>query len=158
MVFSIPFSVLFWIFYFGCGISDMFDGFVARKMNLQSEFGAKLDSVSDAIFATAIVVVVITNIKFSQWVWLIIVCIAFIRIIGYGIGFYKYHTFSALHTYANKLTGVLIFVSPVLYFLSGLNFTIIILSTVALISAVEEFIITAKSKELNRDCRSIFFE
>lgn len=158
LIFLIPFSAIFWIFYLCGGISDILDGFIARKMNLQSTFGVKLDSVADVIFATAIVVVVIKNIKFSELMWLIIVCIAFIRIFGYRIGFYKYHTFSALHTYANKLAGLLIFTSPMLYFLLGINPTIIILSTVALISAVEELIIIAKSKELNRDCRCIFFE
>ena len=38
------------MFYIYCGISDILDGFIARKTKNESEIGAKLDSVSDIIF------------------------------------------------------------------------------------------------------------
>ena len=82
--------------------------------------------------------------------------IALLRLTGYGIGFYKYHELTALHTWANKLTGILIFAAPMLDCLCGSVITGIILCTAAFVSACEELVITIKSKELNRDCKGIF--
>ena len=41
------FSISFYIIYFYCGISDMLDGFIARKSQTESELGVRLDSVAD---------------------------------------------------------------------------------------------------------------
>lgn len=37
-------------------ITDYFDGFIARKFNATSEFGAKLDAVSDKFFAVGLLI------------------------------------------------------------------------------------------------------
>ncbi|HGH0401081.1 TPA: CDP-alcohol phosphatidyltransferase family protein [Clostridioides difficile] len=42
-------SLPFWICYFWCGISDILDGLIARKLRQQSGIGAKLDSIADFI-------------------------------------------------------------------------------------------------------------
>lgn len=76
---------------------------------------------------------------------------------GYGIGAYKYHTFSSLHTYLNKITGFLLFVFPLLYIISGLNITCACLCIIAFISAVEEVIITIKAKEIDRNCKGLLY-
>ena len=44
------FSLTFYIIYLYCGISDMLDGYIARKSKNISEIGARLDSVADIIF------------------------------------------------------------------------------------------------------------
>lgn len=158
MVFVEPFSLGFWICYFCGGLSDLFDGFVARKLKQQSIIGAKLDSIADVVFAIAIFIVVIRNISLSTLLWLFIAFIALLRFVSYSIGYYKYRTFASLHTYANKATGVLIFVFPLLYILWDIKITVTILCVVAFISSFEELLITLKSKELNRNCKSIFMK
>ena len=40
-------SAWFYIFYLLCGLTDMIDGAIARKMGAVSKFGAKLDTVAD---------------------------------------------------------------------------------------------------------------
>ena len=67
-----------------------------------------------------------------------------------------YHSFSALHTYANKATGALIFAFPLLYALLGLTVSGVILCAAAFFSSVEELIITGSSPTLNRDCKGIY--
>lgn len=37
-----PFSLMFWILYICCGISDILDGAIARAMHLESEMGANI--------------------------------------------------------------------------------------------------------------------
>lgn len=156
MIFTVPFSVAFWICYLCSGLSDLLDGYVARRLNQQSSIGAKLDSIADLFFVASIFIVVIKNIQLPVWLWLCIFLIGLLRIVGYGIGFYKYRAFSSLHTYMNKATGVLIFAFPPLCALIGFDIAGAIICFAAFISSVEELLITAISKELDRDCKCIF--
>ena len=50
LVFS-PYSYFFAALYLLCGITDVLDGFVARRLHTESEQGAMLDSVADLLFA-----------------------------------------------------------------------------------------------------------
>ena len=150
-----PFSALFWIFYLGSGLTDILDGFLSRKLHQESALCAKLGSLADFVFVGCLTIFAVINMNIPRWLWLCALAIALLRFVSYGIGFNKYHVFTALHTWANKLTGILIFAAPILYCLCGLRFTGIILCTVASVSACEELIITVKSKELDRDCKGI---
>ncbi len=151
-----PFSVLFWILYLSSGSTDIMDGFLARKLHQESAFGAKLDSIADLAFAGCMTVFIARNIPIPLWLWLCALVIALLRLVSYGIGFYKYHAFTALHTWTNQLTGLLIFLAPVLYCLCGSMLTGIILCVVALVSACEELVIIINAKELHRNCKGIF--
>lgn len=157
MLFATPFSVAFWSLYLCGGFTDIIDGMVARKLNQESSFGAKLDSIADFVFAGAIAIFVVINIAMPVGFWICILGIALLRFVCYGIGFYKYHTFVALHTYANKITGVLLFMTPVLYSVWGLTVVGVILCVMAFASALEEMVIVVKSRELDRNCKSMFF-
>ena len=41
------FSPAFYTLYIAAGLSDMLDGYVARKSNTDSRFGARLDTIAD---------------------------------------------------------------------------------------------------------------
>ena len=43
------FSPAFYVFYIAAGLSDMLDGFVARKTDTVSELGARLDTMADFV-------------------------------------------------------------------------------------------------------------
>ena len=101
-----PFSALFWIFYLGSGLTDILDGFLARKLHLESAFGAKLDSIADFVFVGYLTIFAVINMNIPRWLWLCALAIALLCFVSYGIGFNKYHAFTALHTWANKLTGI----------------------------------------------------
>ena len=45
-----PLTLPFYLLYTFCGITDVLDGTIARATNSTSEFGARLDSISDLIF------------------------------------------------------------------------------------------------------------
>jgi len=65
-----------------------------------------------------------------------------VRLISLFIGFMKYHALSFIHTYANKGTGVALFLFPFAYSVLGLKFTAVLICSMASLSAIEEFIIT----------------
>lgn len=156
MVLAAPSSSVFWVCYLGGGVSDLLDGPAARALHIQSDVGATLDSAADLVFAAAIAVVVLRNVQLPAWLWVCAGCIAVVRLAGYGVGFIKYRTFSALHTYANKATGALIFAFPILYAALGLTASGVILCVAALFSSVEEFAITVSSHMLNRNCKGFY--
>lgn len=104
-----PFSALFWIFYLGSGLTDILDGFLARKLHQESALGAKLDSIADFVFVGCLTIFAVINMNIPRWLWLCALAIALLRFASYCVGFCKYHNFTALHTWANKLTGILIF-------------------------------------------------
>ena len=148
-------SPLFWTFYLLAGFSDMIDGKVARRLKIQSDFGAKLDSISDLVFSLCIAIVLIITISFPKWLMISIIVILIIKLISYLIGYYKYHQWSTLHTYLNKLVGLLIFGLPLLYWINPFVSELLI-SIISLLASIEELIITINSQELNRDCHCIF--
>lgn len=153
---TVPFSLLFWVLYGYCGISDFTDGLIARIMKQQSDFGAKLDSIADTAFFFTIMAKIIFTIFIPRWVWTCVIVIIAIRVTAYFIGYKKYHTFSALHTYANKITGVFLYGTPALYAMFGITATGVILCLIAGFSACEELLITIRSKHLDRNCKGIF--
>lgn len=155
-LFAPPFSAGFWICYLCAGLSDVLDGMAARKLKQESDLGARLDSIADFVFACAIATVSVIYVPIPMWLWVCAGLIALLRLAGYAIGYLKYHRFSALHTYANKLAGALLFALPLLYRLLGISACGILLCAVTAFSAAEEVLITIRSKRLERNCKGIF--
>jgi len=110
-----PLSLWFFIIYLLCGISDIFDGYIARRTKSISQFGATLDSVADANFIGVLLIIFIPKFQWPLWIVIWVGTIALVRFISLAVGFVKYHTFAFLHTYANKLTGLLLFSFPFSY-------------------------------------------
>lgn len=156
LVFIKPFSEPFFIIYSICGISDILDGMIARKMNLVSKNGQILDSIADFFMVIVFVFIFMLNFKFPLFGthWVIIILI--IRLTSLSVGFIRYKQLTFLHTYANKLTGIVLFCFPFMYIGLGLYTTTILVCFIASISAMEELIINTVSKKLCRDIKSIF--
>ena len=47
-------TLTFWGLYLIAGITDMLDGFLARKWGMESKFGARLDNLADFVFVLAV--------------------------------------------------------------------------------------------------------
>ncbi|MCL2035735.1 MAG: CDP-alcohol phosphatidyltransferase family protein [Oscillospiraceae bacterium] len=153
-----PLSILFYAIYFICGISDILDGYIARKTNTASKIGAALDSIADFVLVTVMLVIFIPIISWKLWLLYWIAAIAIVRLVSLGIGFVKYHTVAFLHTYANKATGIALFCFPLFYHVADSMITAIILCSIASLSAAEELLINLKEKNLNRNIRGLFYK
>ena len=149
-------SFAFFIIYTVGGITDIADGYIARKYNCNSHVGAVLDSIADFIFIVITIFLFIPVLKLPLGIWLWILGIACVRLQSIGVGIGKYKRFVMIHTYLNKVTGLLLFLFPFLFGIVSLIPTVIILCTVASISAVEELLINILSSKLDRDKKSIF--
>ncbi len=150
-----PFSILFLILYFLCGITDIVDGVIARKFNLVSKKGQILDSIADCFMISVLLLIVVLNFNLPVWSLCWIVLIATIRLLSLVIGFIRYKRLAFLHTYTNKVTGFVLFCYPFLYIVLDFSLTTILVCAIASISALEELIINIVSKVLSRDIKSI---
>ncbi|MDR0913752.1 MAG: CDP-alcohol phosphatidyltransferase family protein [Oscillospiraceae bacterium] len=149
-------SALFWVLYIYCFVSDILDGYIARKKKTASNTGAILDSVADTIFFFAVFISVLPSFVNLQWLLWGFGIVALIRAASYLVGYVKYHSFASLHTLLNKLTGFLLIVTPLMLMVVDIKIIGIIVGGIAFVSAIEELLIVIWSKELNRDIKSIF--
>ena len=156
LIFVQSFSSVFLIIYLICGISDILDGMIARKLNVVSITGQIIDSIADLFMMIVILSIFMINIKIPLVGIYWIIIIAIIRLVSLGIGFMRYKQLTFLHTYANKITGIALFCLPFIYVGLGIYKTIFIVCIIASFSAIEELIINIVSKELCRDIKSIF--
>ncbi|MPL88069.1 hypothetical protein SDC9_34082 [bioreactor metagenome] len=139
-----------------CGLTDILDGYIARKTDSVTNLGAKLDTIGDIVFMASVVIVVLPVIEIPKIIWIWIIIIFIIRIISMVISYYKYNVFSMLHTIGNKLTGFILFVFVYLYPFMDLTILTSLICILATYSSIEELIIHIKSKDLNVDVRGLF--
>ena len=113
-------SIWFLVIYTFAGLTDVLDGWIARKTGSASKFGAKLDSVSDLLFYSVILIrffPVLYQILPGR-IWYAVTGIVIVRLTSYVTAAVKYHCFASLHTWLNKLTGVAVFLLPYVLFSS----------------------------------------
>ena len=104
-------TVPFWVIYLIAGITDMLDGFLARRWGVESKFGARLDSLADIVFVIAVVYKLFPWLKLPTALWMMIGLIALVKIINAVSAYIIRHKIVFLHTKANKLTGFLLFIA-----------------------------------------------
>lgn len=138
-----------------CGVTDILDGYIARKTKNTSKAGAIFDSVADFIFIIIMLFIMIPIINVSFWIQLWLISIAMIKTSSVLTGFIKYHSLAFLHTYMNKATGALLFAFPLLYNGLGIKITAFLLCSIASVAAIEELVINLISKKLLYNIKSI---
>ena len=100
----------FWVLYLIAGLTDMLDGFLARRWGVESKFGARLDSLADFVFVLVVGYKLFPWLKLPATLWMMIGLIALVKMINAISSFVVKHRIEFLHTKANKLTGFLLFV------------------------------------------------
>ena len=139
-------SPVFWAIYFVCGLSDMADGYLARKLRCESKAGAVLDSLADLVFVACCCWQLIPVLAFPEWLWIWAGAIVAIKIINQISALVMYKKFQFPHTVANKVTGFLLFLGvPLAVFLESVV-PMVVIAVVATFAAVQEghFIRTKK--------------
>ena len=138
ILFCPVFSVAFYSLYITAGLTDMIDGWVARKTNTISEFGAKLDTVADFVFVVVCLVKLLPIMDFPSWLYVWIGIISFIKIINIVLGYVVQKQFVAIHSLMNKVTGLLLFILPLTLSFINLRYSAVVVCLVATFAAVQE--------------------
>ena len=131
-------SVTFWVIYSVCGLSDMLDGYLARRFRCESKTGALLDSMADLVFVACCCYKLLPTLAFPKWLWIWAGAIVVIKVINQISALVICKKCVFPHTIANKVTGALLFVGvPLTMFLES-NVPMIIIAVVATFAAVQE--------------------
>ena len=127
---------LFWTLYALCGISDMVDGPLARNLQAESKTGAVLDSVSDIVFVACCAIRLLPVLEIPVWLCIWAGVIVFIKMVNQVSALAVFKRFCFPHTWANKQTGFLLFLSVPTMFWSMIPISIV--AAIATFAAVQE--------------------
>lgn len=126
--------------------TDAADGYLARKFKVNSVLGAKLDSVGDGL---TILVTVIGLIKlrldFIEQQWPIVTILLSLFIVQVIFAFVRYKKLSSFHTYAAKISAVLlgIFMLSLFFFEQPVYVLFYVASIATAYELIEEIILVA---------------
>ena len=138
LLFFPAFSTAFYALYITAGVSDMIDGWVARRTHTASELGAKLDTIADIIFVIVCLVILLPVLNIPVWLWVWISIIALIKIINIISGFIVQKRFVSVHSTMNKVTGLLLFVFPLTLSFIDLKYSAAVVCIFATFAAIQE--------------------
>lgn len=138
LLFFMPLSLPFYALYTAAGLSDIFDGWIARKTNTATKFGAKLDTFADIVFAAVVLLKLLPILKLPLWMIVWVGVIALIKLVNIVIGFVQHHTLTAVHSVINKVAGVLVFILPFTIPIINIQYTAGLVFVVATVAAIME--------------------
>lgn len=141
------------------GLTDAFDGFIARKLKQVTTFGAKLDSIADFTFYTS----------FLIWFWIKYYSIwpfyfhwsivpSALIIITYLITFFRFKEFASFHLYSMKFSAVMAYFAVINSVFFGFNELVIKIALIVWsIAAFETLAASIIIKKIKYNARSIVF-
>lgn len=131
-----PAGAAFWAIYALCGISDMADGWLARKLHAETKAGSILDSVADLSFVTCCAIRLLPLLSIPSWLWIWAGIIVVIKIVNQVSALVVFKRFCFPHTVANKLTGFLLFLTVPTLFRTMIPVAVV--AAVATFAAIQE--------------------
>ena len=132
------FSPAFYAFYIAAGLSDMLDGFVARKTDTVSKLGAWLDTIADFVLVVVCLIKLLPVLRIPAWLYAWIGIIALIKVVNIISGLAVQKKLVAVHSVMNKATGVLLFLLPLTIPAVPLRDSAIVICAAATFAAIQE--------------------
>lgn len=136
--------------YLLAGLTDMVDGPVARMTGTESESGSRLDTAADICFFVAAAFKVFPVISIPRWLFVWIIIIALLKAAGIAYGMIRNGRLTPIHSKANKLTGLLMFIFPFTLTFIPENYSVAFICALATIAAIHELL---KIRVLGRNKR-----
>ena len=138
-------------------LTDLADGYLARKLRQESELGARLDSWGDFALYMATPIC-------AWWLWpeLIVREAPFVTAVVASFtlpilaGLVRYHRLTSYHTWGAKLSAVLMGISTFLLFAGGPAWPFRFSTAVLVITQIEEISITVVLSEWRSNVPSLW--
>jgi cardiolipin synthase len=147
-----------WLMLFSL-ITDLADGFIARRFNMVTEFGSRLDSIADIgnyiAALTGILVMYWGDVSRHSMGFSVLFGLYFIELF---VMLYKFRKHIGLHLYIVKFTGYMhgFFLLTWLFF--GFNETLYIVSMIlGYYSFTEEIVLLIMLKKPDHDLKSLYW-
>ncbi len=136
---------LFWKLYALCGVSDALDGFLARRLHVESKLGSKLDSIADLAFMAVCTVKLLPQLRFPAWSWGCIASIAALQTSAIVAARIWHCPPELHHSTTNRLTGLLLFCLLPFYQRPNWNVQMFMLYPIAIFAAAQQLAIIYNS-------------
>ena len=139
------------------GLTDVLDGFLARKLGLITPLGAHLDSWGDfTIFGTMAICAWILWPEITQRELLYYALILFSFLLPALAGLVKFGKLTGYHTWSVKIAVFVTFVGYIALYAELAAWPFMLAAVLAVIAGIEEILITIALREERTDVRSIF--
>lgn len=150
----------FFLFYLLSGLTDVLDGYLARRWRVESTLGAKLDSLGDIVFfgIASYILLVPMGLYKNKLLLVGYVLVFLVRAANFVITRVRFGEWGLLHSLGNKTAGLLLFLLlpiAVLYQNAPFGYTLVT-GIVALLSAMEETVLLFRMKVYDPDRKTIF--
>ena len=131
-------SAGFFVFYTLGALSDVLDGFIARRTDTDSDIGSRIDSLTDVFFIAMMLIVLLPALDIPLWLWVWLFVIIGIKVVNIICGYSMYGKFVPSHTMLNKIAGLLVFIFPFSLLWMDLVYSASFVSAVATLAAAQE--------------------
>ena len=121
-----------------CGLTDVLDGFLARKLHTESTAGERLDSIADLFFAVVYAVKILPFLNIPLWMWIWVAVIGAVKITSILIASTKAHRLLIEHSFGNKLTGLLLYLLPLSVHIADVKYGATLVCAVATGTVIKE--------------------
>ena len=140
-------------------LTDVADGWIARRRHVRSRLGSRLDSVADTLLLCAGIAGVVAFkrevlVDHAWWcaaalaLWALECCVAFAR----------YGRLSSFHTYLSKTAGVLLALYAAVLFIHGHEAWLFYAATgVAMAASLEELLLLRRFPQWRADVRGLWW-
>lgn len=148
-------TALFVIVYLVCGLTDVADGYLARKLHAVSRLGAFLDSLADLVFVAA--VCFLAGYRFGAGLSTVLLIgltvVALTRLFNLALTRLRFRRWAIMHTVLNKACGLVLFLAILVLVVRRGLFAGFVTAALglALVSALEETLILLSCKDYEVD-------
>ncbi|MDR2687421.1 MAG: CDP-alcohol phosphatidyltransferase family protein [Oscillospiraceae bacterium] len=144
------------------GLTDVLDGWIARKFHLESAFGAKIDNIADTcVFAVGFIsLLFLLRLYPSAPSVLVLALGAALKVFSFALTKVRFGEWNTMHTYTNKALGCVLFASvPVCVWMGEINFWAVVgvVACIALTVAEDTYILLT-SETYNVNHKGLLFE
>jgi len=141
------------------GLTDAFDGAVARRWKMVTKFGSQFDSIADHILGTSAIVwlLMLEPLVYQENKVLFLTAIILYPA-GMLVGLIKFKRFANLHLYSGKLYGGLqiIFISHAFLFEGYARWLFLLMVSVFIFSRLETLILLLSRDRVDEHMGSLF--
>lgn len=121
LLFPAVFSVPLWGFYLWCGISDMIDGPLARRLGAESKTGAAIDSIADSVFMVIACSRILPALTLPIWIWLVVGAIAILQLARMCCLYFRRGGWDGLHDRTNRIIGLVLYLAPLAVYIADIT-------------------------------------
>ena len=148
-----------------CGITDLIDGPIARKLGTTSSLGAVLDTIGDAVTYMAFIKILLMRHMIPSWLIIWMLGVLALHIVAGFVSLKRVKKFYIVHSLFGKILGGSIFVLPFamwivsktnLDYMSTVHLLITIIVGFSTIAGIESLAIQMKTDDLETEIKTIY--